>query len=261
MQDFQLSGDLLFLSNVLDWYCSLISSADADESGERGLGGQLFYAGKLDESSRAAVRAANVGGAATLAASDDSDEQRQCIRDGVVDFAVTNLDEALRILKNEVRKRETVAVCVGAAPEAVEAEMRERGVAPDLISLGAAEWNKTAARRAKLIEPVCAEDNHAMVVWSVATSPAQWLPRLDALITETLGERAWVERRWIRRSPRFLGRAAKSVRAVRCELPAAAEIVRRLERAMLRGEIGVRVELQVIRRGIAERHHLEPSIL
>ncbi len=46
---------------------------------------------------------------------------------------MTSLDEALRILKNEIRKRETVAVCVAAAPETVEREMLERGVLPDLL--------------------------------------------------------------------------------------------------------------------------------
>ena len=55
--------------------------------------------------------------------------QKQAIRDGVADFLVNSLDEALRILKNQLRKRETVAVCVGLAPADVEREMKERGVA------------------------------------------------------------------------------------------------------------------------------------
>ena len=78
--------------------------------------------------------AGNIAGAA-IAGSDCGDQtrQKQAIRDGVVDFLVTSLDEALRILKNEIRKGETVAVCVGAAPKTVEQEMLERGVAPDLL--------------------------------------------------------------------------------------------------------------------------------
>ena len=79
------------------------------------------------------VVAANIAGAATLVATADRAAQRQAIRDGVADFLVNSLDEALRILKNQLRKRETVAVCVGLAPEAVEREMKERGVAPDLL--------------------------------------------------------------------------------------------------------------------------------
>jgi hypothetical protein len=49
------------------------------------------------------------------------------------DFLVTSLDEALRILKNEIRKREAVAVCVAAAPRPWRCEMLERGVLPDLL--------------------------------------------------------------------------------------------------------------------------------
>ncbi len=77
--------------------------------------------------------AANIAGAASLVATADRAAQKQAIRDGVADFLVNSLDEALRILKNQLRKRETVAVCVGLAPEAVEREMQERGVLPDLL--------------------------------------------------------------------------------------------------------------------------------
>ena len=74
--------------------------------------------------------AGNIAGAASLAATADPVAQKQAIREGVVNFLVTSLDEALRILKNEIRKRETVAVCVAASPQAVAAEMLERGVLP-----------------------------------------------------------------------------------------------------------------------------------
>jgi urocanate hydratase len=99
---------------------------------ETGLGGKLFYAGELDGEGRALVVAANIAGAASLVATADRAAQKQAIRDGVADCLVNSLDEALRILKNQLRKRETVAVCLGLAPEAVEREMLERGVLPDL---------------------------------------------------------------------------------------------------------------------------------
>ena len=100
------------------------------------LGGKLLYAGELDGSGRVLVVAGNVAGAASLAATAIQRAQKQAIRDGVVDFLVNSLDEALRILKNEIRKRETVAVCMGAAPEAVEREMPERGVLPRSVAAG-----------------------------------------------------------------------------------------------------------------------------
>ena len=127
---------LEFARKVERLYAGLMTSADPG-GGEPRLGGRLLYAGALDAEGRALVVAGNIAGAATLAATANPAAQKQAIHDGVVDFLVTSLDEALRILKNESRKRETVAVCVGAEPDAVEREMLERGVEPDLLGAGA----------------------------------------------------------------------------------------------------------------------------
>ena len=117
---------LNFALAVERFYTALVATANADTAAqdplanselEPGLGGKLLYAGLLDEVGRNLVVAANIAGAATLAASPDPAAQKQAVRDGVVDFLVTSLDEALRILKNEIRKHETVAVCVAAAPD------------------------------------------------------------------------------------------------------------------------------------------------
>ena len=127
----QSSAAFEFVELVARAYAGLIQTALADR--ETGLGGKLFYAGELDGEGRALVVAANIAGAASLVATADRAAQKQAIRDGVADFLVNSLDEALRILKNQLRKRETVAVCLGLAPEAVEREMQERGVLPDLL--------------------------------------------------------------------------------------------------------------------------------
>jgi hypothetical protein len=126
------SHDVLdFIARVAHGYATLIASPYADP--ESGLGGSLFYAGEMDEEGRALVVAANIAGAATLVASADLATQKQAIREAIADFLVTSLDEALRILKNQLRKRETVSVCVAMAPAAMEREMDERGVEPDLL--------------------------------------------------------------------------------------------------------------------------------
>ena len=91
---------------------------------------KVLLRGRVDGEGRALVVAANIAGAASLVATADRAAQKQAIRLGVADFLVNSLDEALRILKNQLRKRETVAVCLGVAPDAVAREMRERGVLP-----------------------------------------------------------------------------------------------------------------------------------
>jgi hypothetical protein len=256
---------------VQDLYWPLISFArqESKSNGEAGLGGQLLYAGRLDDEGRALVVAANVAGAATLAATDDADVQRRAIHDGVVDFLVNSLDEALRILKNEVRKRETVAVCVAASPEAIEREMMERGVAPDLIAGGllsasgisfefAPVAREDARKGARNIEPAPAGDGEVSVTWSVASAPAQWLPRLDAMALECLDADAWEARRWLRLAPRYLGRMAKGVRVLRYNQMLAKEFVERVREQVLSGEIGVTAEIRLTRRGDTTLHRFSP---
>ena len=78
-------------------YAGLIRNAGQQSDGEPTLGGQLLYAGELDAEARALTIAANIAGAATLAATADAGLQKQAIRDGVVDFLVTSLDEVVSV--------------------------------------------------------------------------------------------------------------------------------------------------------------------
>src|SRR5258708_36444771 len=90
------------LEPVYRLYAALARGSDPDA----GSGGKLLYTGELHEDGCRLVRAANISGAATLSATAETAAQRQAIRDGVADFLVTSLDEALRILQNEIRKRQ-----------------------------------------------------------------------------------------------------------------------------------------------------------
>jgi hypothetical protein len=227
---------------------------------EPSLGGKLLYAGQLDEEARALLVAANIAGAASLAASADAAARKQFMRDGVVDFLVTSLDEALRILKNEIRKREPVAVCVALEPETVEAEMLERGVAPDLLRPGAAD------------SPI----GLTLLSWRVASSPSIWLPKLDAIaldcleaslgapepalsLPKGLDSETWDSaRRWLRLAPRYLGRMAQGVRVLRCGESAAANFIERMRKEVESGEIGMRVEFRLSCEGQSEQYSFAP---
>lgn len=178
-----------------------------------GLGGKLLYAGELHEDGCRLVRAANIAGAASLSATADPAALRHANRDGVADFLVTTLDEALRILKNEIRKRQTVSVGVSVAPAMMEAEMRERGVLPDLLP--PAIWGRGEnanlacflAHRARPIEPVLLAEAIRFGVW--APAPADF----EKLAMAALAEDDHSNRRWVRLSPRYLGPAARRVRS------------------------------------------------
>ena len=219
---------------------------------ETSLGGRLIYASELNADARALLVAANIAGAASLAATADADRHKQAIRDGVADFAVNSLDEALRILKNEIRKREPVAVSIGVSPLDVEREMVERGVLPDLlaaIARSGAEDFDAAWETVPRIELSEAQEERKWISWRVGSAPGQWLPKLDAMAMDLVGNgdshAEVAARRWLRLAPRYLGRLAEGVRILRCEPRMAVEFMARVRSGVDRREIGVAVEVSV----------------
>ncbi|MGO9336473.1 MAG: hypothetical protein ACLPY1_03090 [Terracidiphilus sp.] len=244
------SAALDFTLQVERLYAALLRFASPSTEEEQNLGGKLLYAGELAAASRALVVAANIAGAASLAATADATAQKQAVRDGVADFLVNSLDEALRILKNEIRKRETVAACIASAPQAVEREMLERGVVPDLLAPLFLSASPSFGHPVPRIELFPVPASQVLVTWRVATAPAQWLPKLDAIalgcLPATLDHETRAARRWLRLAPRYLGRLAQGARVLRCETNAAKEFVERVQNAIDRGEIATEVHIETI---------------
>ena len=203
------------------------------------LGGCLFLAGEFTRQSHPIVVAANVAGCATLVASPDSTMQKQAIRDAVVDFVVNSVDEAVRILKNEIRKRATVAVCVGISILQMQKEMMERGVVPDLLAGSTAQFTETLppfGAALRVIYPAEQGDDQAILTWTVAKNPAQCMPKLDTIAAECLHSEPAMQR-WLRLSPRFAGRAALSTRSISCERAVASRIILAFEETVESGAI------------------------
>jgi Urocanase Rossmann-like domain len=229
-----IATDALDFTLKVEWlYSGLMHFAAPDA--EPSLGGKLLYAGELGTTARTLLVAANIAGAASLAATADPAAQKQAVRDGVADFLVNSLDEALRILKNEIRKRETVAVCIAVAPAVVEREMRERGIVPDIL---------------QPLEHEAIAKGNVLLAWSVAANPVKWLPKLDAIAFDSLEEagasKIGAARRWLRLAPRYLGRLGQGVRAMRCEADVADEIKSRVREAVERGVISVAVDVRLV---------------
>ena len=242
---------LEFAGQVNHLYAALLSVAPAamHREQEPSLGGKLLYAGELEPHSRALVVAANIAGAASLAATADLSAQKQAIRDGVLDFLVTSLDEALRILKNQIRKRETVAVCVAAAPEAVEREMLERGVLPDLVSPAASQGSNGDAflkQGARRVEMSAANDGGVLVAWQVDAAPARWLPQIDAIALDCIDAEDMVSRRWMRLAPRYLGRLVQGMHVATFTPEMQQAFISRVEEGRNTGTIGVEVKIKTV---------------
>ena len=208
------------LAAVYRLYAALARQMDA----ESGLGGKLLYAGELHPDGCRLVRAANIAGAASMAASADAAALRQAVRDGVIDFLVTTLDEALRILKNEIRKRQTVAVGVAAAPSVLVAQMIERGVLPDLLPPASPDDPELAALIAQGARSLQVQPLSPKRQFLVLPIPIAWVQRtaeFDALLLARLAPGDHANRRWLRLSPRYLGSQARRCRSLECETEAA----------------------------------------
>jgi hypothetical protein len=234
-------------------YQGLIQSAGGTHATDTPFGGKLLFAGELDEEGCSIVIAGNVAGCATLAATADLAAPKQAIRDGIIDFLVTSLDEALRILKNEIRKHATVAVCVGIPTAEIEAEMLERGVQPDITRQSVAEGQHASLNPLQAdADPMRAP---AITGWQVEDSPAKWLPRFDAIALECLDRADVWNRRWISHAPRYLGRVAPKQRMVQGDREFAAKFVERLRTSFEKGEINTAATVLVSSNAGWEEHH------
>lgn len=196
-------------------YCLYVSLARQLDA-ETDLGGKLLYAGEPDETGCRLLRAANIAGAASLAASADAAALRLAMHRGAIDFVVTSLDEALRILKNEIRKEQPVAVGVSLATELVVREMAERGVQPDLLAPSAPDAQVAGflAHGAHRIElPLPAAGRHFDLV-PIPTDGQQPASLFDARLLDALAPGDHLNRRWVRLAPRYLPAAARRFRLV-----------------------------------------------
>ncbi|MFB3918123.1 MAG: urocanate hydratase [Terriglobales bacterium] len=98
------------------------------------LGGKLIVSGGMGGMGGAQPLAATMAGAAFLGVEVDPERIKKRLKTGYCDFMVTTLDEALRILKNAIRKKENVSVgLVGNCADVIP-ELAERGVLPDIVT-------------------------------------------------------------------------------------------------------------------------------
>jgi len=218
------SQDFPDIADIYDRHAAL--TADSSE-----LGGSLVVYAGLDRSGIELASAANVASAASLGLESDVARAKAAIRSGACDFLVNTLDEALRILKNEIRKKNPVAVALVGHPPGLVAEMVERGVQPEVVEGAVPGMEVLEARGARRLG--AAPDWGVAVSWSVEREPARWLPAVDRLAVETLDPSqpsTTARRRWIEGAPRYLGRALAGQRYVRMsegEADAFAEAVRK----------------------------------
>src|SRR5437588_12440131 len=98
------------------------------------LKGKLVVSGGMGGMGGAQPLAATMNGAAFLGIDVDPERIKKRLKTGYCDVMVTSLDEALRILKNAVRKGEATSVgLVGNCADVIP-ELAKRGVVPDWLT-------------------------------------------------------------------------------------------------------------------------------
>ena len=98
------------------------------------LQSKLVVSGGMGGMGGAQPLAATMNGAAFLGIDVDRERIKRRVKTGYCDVMVTSLDEALRILKNAVRKGEATSVGLAGNCADVIPEMAKRGVVPDLLT-------------------------------------------------------------------------------------------------------------------------------
>ncbi len=93
--------------------------------------GKIVLVHSFEEKGAAIAMAATMAGAVTLALEGDPERARVAMRAGCCDFVVSTLDEALRTMKNEVRKGGSLSVGLVGDHALLMHEMHERGVVAD----------------------------------------------------------------------------------------------------------------------------------
>ena len=187
---------------------------NAQQSGLGGLGGKLVVAAGFSDAEAEIALGATLAGAAFLGIEPQPETIKRAMRSGCCDFMVNNLDEALRILKNELRKRQPVSIGLLANPAEVFAEMAERGVLPDVLADESASGPHALGQYQTLVQEWSRAAGMAPVAWSGAGQDAQFLKRLDAAALAELPPEDAMRRRWLQLSPKYFRRDLPQTRVM-----------------------------------------------
>ena len=131
--------DVQRISATADAYLVLQSCAvSADNDDKAAFGGKLLLCAGMGARGFAYSIAMSIAGGTFLGIESRPQRLKEALREGVCDYVVNSLDEALRILKNEVRKKTQVSVGLIGDAGTVLQEAAERGVQPNYYFTGVA---------------------------------------------------------------------------------------------------------------------------
>lgn len=117
---------------VYEAYAALMQPLDEHFAAQPG--GRLLVVFSLSAAGIAYAIAGCVAGLAVLLVEAEAEQTKQMLRLGLSDFVVSDLNEALQILKNQIRRAKPISVTLAARPELCAQQMVERGLQPEFIA-------------------------------------------------------------------------------------------------------------------------------
>jgi hypothetical protein len=159
---------------------------------------------------------------------------------------VNHLDEALRILKNEVRKKQPVSVCLEADFTPTLREAVERGLQPDLLVIRerSGSVDTLIERGALIVERNLTQAPSLLeIFWSADSAPALWLPKVDVLAAQVLPD-GDPRSRWLKFAPRYLGRTMAAQHYLHMSAEEAQAFDELVDEATASGAIGARIKTE-----------------
>jgi urocanate hydratase len=191
-----------------------------------------------------------ISGGTFLGIDPSTEHLKTAVRNGSCDFMVNTLDESLRVLKNELRKKNALSVGLLGEAAAILPAMIERGVQPDLVTDTGALNSEPALltfveRGAVNVDAEATNRSHDVdfleAVWT-ATSLAD-LRRMDELAVRQLPADDLIRHRWLQHAPAYFHRHRPLQRILGMRQEEVDRLRDELQKAISAGEIQSPVSL------------------
>lgn len=245
--DFSALPDVQRMSVTAAAYKVLGALAPSAFDGPSALGGRLLLCAGMGEQGFAHSLAMSIAGATFLGIEQRPQRLKEALRDGVCDYMVNSLDEALRVLKNEIRKKEAVSVGLLGEVSILLREASERGVQPEYVVAGAPAFSD-----ATMFEPfltrgsilVKSADSPVepgnLVVASAASSTT--LRVFERAVATVLAGSTASQLKWAQSSARYFRRTTPPMRSALLDEQQTAAVQNEMSQHPLEGDLTLAVQ-------------------
>lgn len=209
-----------------------------------GLAGLLLTCVGFSREGTEMALATVISGGTFLGIDPSSEHLKAAVRNGSCDFMVNTLDESLRVLKNELRRKKALSVGLLGDAAAIVSAMIERGVQPDLVAeIGASNREPallTLIERGAVNVTADATNRSPAgdlpeVVWT-ATGLAD-LRRMDEIAFQQLPADDSIRRRWLQHAPAYFHRQRPLQRVLGMQPEEMARLAEAFKNAIAAGEL------------------------